>query len=41
MVEDRTLRTIFVPKMDEVIGSGEKCTTRSFTISNPHEILVG
>ena len=41
VVEDRLLRKIFRPNMDEVTGNGDDYITRSFKISNPHEILFG
>jgi hypothetical protein len=39
--ENRVLRRIFGPKMDEVQGSGKNYITRSLMIRTPYQILFG
>jgi hypothetical protein len=34
--ENRVLRKIFEPKMEEVAGGGEDCITRSVIVCTPH-----
>jgi hypothetical protein len=40
-IENRVLRRIFGPKMDEVRENGESCTMRSFTTCTNYQILLG
>jgi hypothetical protein len=39
--QNRVLRRIFVPKRDEVKGSGENFIVRSLMISTAHQISFG
>jgi hypothetical protein len=39
VLENRVLRRIFGPKMDEVTGSGENYIMRSLMICTAHQIL--
>jgi len=39
--ENRVLRRIFGPKVDEVRGSGESYIVRSFMVFIPYPILFG
>jgi hypothetical protein len=39
--ENRVLRRIFGPKMDEVTGERGSCTMRSFIFYTPTQILLG
>jgi hypothetical protein len=39
--ENRVLRRIFGPKMDEVTGSGKNYIVRNLIIGTPHQILFG
>jgi hypothetical protein len=39
--ENRVLKIIFGPKIDEVTGSGENFVLRSFMIGTPNRLLCG
>jgi hypothetical protein len=39
--ENRVLRRIFGPKREEVAGSWEDCTVRSFITCTIHQVLLG
>jgi hypothetical protein len=39
--ENRVLRRVFGPKMDEVTGNGENYIKRSLMICTPYPILCG
>jgi hypothetical protein len=41
VLENKVLRRIFGPKRDEVTGSGEDYTTRSFMLCTSHQISFG